>query len=176
MRLTINLATRRYVNLRRLNALLVACLLLLGALLVFKVREVAYNQAELARIRKLSANTGSRPGETVSEAQLQALSAKIRFANGLIEKKTTNWISLLDRLEEVVPDGVSLTQIEPSQREQLLKISGAARNFANLRAFLENLEQSQNFSEVYLLSQTETKVGLTQQGINFAITCKVTYR
>jgi len=175
MRLTINLATRRYINLRRLNALLVACFLLLGALLIFKVREVAYNQAELARIRQLSASTGGRPGQTVSEAQLQALSARIRFANGLIEKKTTNWLSLLNRLEEVVPDGVSLTQLEPSQREQLLKVNGAARNFASLRTFMENLEQSENFSEVYLLSQNEKKVGLTQQGIDFAITCKVTY-
>ena len=175
MRLTINLATRRYINLRRLNALLVACFLLLGTLLVFKVREVAYNQAELTRIRQLSASSGARPGQTASAAQLQALSARIRFANGLIEKKTTNWLSLLNRLEEVVPDGVSLTQLEPSQREQLLKVNGAARNFASLRTFVENLEQSENFSEVYLLSQNEKKVGLTQQGIDFAITCKVTY-
>jgi type IV pilus assembly protein PilN len=178
MKLTINLATRRYLNLRLLNALLLACCVLLGALLVFKVREIAYNQAELGRIRNLSAATGTRTGgaPAVSEAQLKALSAKTRFANDLIEKKSVNWLALLDRLEEVVPSGVAITQIEPVKHEQLLKISGAARGFGNLRTLLENMEQSKNFSEVYLLSQSETKVGLTQQGITFAVTCKVLYR
>lgn len=176
MRITINLATRRYLNLGRLNAILLACSVLLGALLVFTVRELAYNQAQLSGIRRQSAALGDRPGVAVSEAQMQALAAKIGFANGVLEKKSVNWLKLLDRLEEVVPNGVTLTDIEPDQREQLLKISGAARSFANLRAFLENMEQSENFAEVYLLSQSETKVGLTQRGINFAVTCKVSYR
>ena len=38
---------------------------------------------------------------------------------------------------------------------------------------LENMEGSKNFSEVYLLSQSDTKVGLTQKGITFNISCKV---
>ncbi|HBG08060.1 MAG: fimbrial protein [Geobacteraceae bacterium GWC2_58_44] len=177
MKFTTNLATRRYINMRRLNAGLVACFVLLGALLLFKVREVAYNHAELGRIRSLTAAAGNRPGAAkVSEAQLNALAGKIAFANTLIDKKSVNWLSLLDRLEEVVPNGVALTQIEPNQREQQLKINGVARSFANLRTFLENMEQSKNFSEVYLLGQSETKVGSTQQGLSFAVTCKVSYR
>ncbi len=178
MRLTINLATRRYVNQPLLNAWLIAGCLLFGGLLLFQVRELAYNQAELARIRGLSAAAQSRPhgAPTVSEAQLKALSARIRFANALIEKKTVNWLNILDSLEEVVPNGVALVQIEPARGEQLLQISGAARSFAELRAFLENMEHSKNFSDVYLVSQSETKVGLTQHGLNFAVTCKVVDR
>ena len=178
MRLTINLATRRYLNLRLLNAWLIAGLLLLSAPLLFEVRELAHNQAEMARVRGMSAATGSRAqgGPAVSEAQWRTLSARIGFANGLIAKKTVNWLQLLDYLEQVVPDGVALTQIQPDQREHLLHLSGAARSFAELRALLENMEQSKNFSEVYLLNQSEAKVGLTQHGIVFAVSCKVADR
>jgi type IV pilus assembly protein PilN len=177
MRLTINLATRRYINMRQLDAGLAVCFIILGTLLVFKVREAAYNQAELGRIAKLNAGADRRPGAApVSEVKLQALGARIRFANTLIDKKSMNWLNLLDRLEEVVPTGVVLTQIEPSPRDRQLKITGLAHSFANLRQLLENMEQSKNLSEVYLLSQSEVKVGLTQQGLNFAVTCKVSYR
>jgi len=176
MKLTINLATRRYINMRLLNGVLVTGFLLMGLLSIFQVREVANNHAELGRIEKLSAASAARSGATVSEAQLKALSGRIAFANTLIDKKAYNWLSLLDRLEEVVPTGVSLIQIEPDPRQQQLKIAGAARSFANLRSFLENMEQSKNFSEVYLLAQTDTKVGATQTGINFTVTCKVSYQ
>ena len=94
----------------------------------------------------------------------------------MIEKKSANWLNLLDRLEEVVPAGVALTQIEPDPKERLVKLTGAARSFANLRTLIENMEQSKNFSEVYLLSQSDAKkVGATQQGLQFAISCKVIY-
>jgi len=176
MKLTINLATRRYINMRQLNTWLVVCFVLLGCLLLFKVREAAYNQAELGRIGKLSAQGPGSPAPAASAAQLKALDARIAFANTLIDKKSTNWLGLLDRLEEVVPAGVALSAIEPAQRDQLLKLSGVAHSFANLRALLENMEQSQFFSEVYLLGQTETKVGMTQHGISFTVTCKVNYR
>jgi len=178
MRLTINLATRRYLNLRLLNAVLLACFVLLGALAVFAVGKIAQNAGELSRIQRLSGGIGSGTGGAqVSEAQLKGLGARIRFANAAIEKKSVNWLILLDLLEEVVPSGVALTQIEPpAKREQTLKITGVARDFANLRIFLENLESSKTFSEVYLLSQTETKVGLTQRGLSFNITCKVALR
>ena len=176
MRLTINLATRRYLNLGQINAALVAGFLIFGVLALFKIQEFAHNAAELARIRSLSQAAGERgAGVRVSEAQLKAQAEQIRFANAAIEKKSVNWLSLLDSLEEVVPAGVKLTQIAPD-KSQVLKISGAARSFANLRALLENMERSKNFSEVYLLSQNETKVGLTQEGIIFSISCKVALR
>jgi type IV pilus assembly protein PilN len=174
MKLTINLATRRYLNLRQLNAFLVAGLLLLSVLAVLKVREVAYNQAELGRVGKLLAAPEAKPGSpAVTQAQLQALKGEILFANGLIQRKSVDWLQLLDHLEEVVPDGVALTEIAPPGRDQLFKISGVTRSFGSLRRLLENLEQSKNFSEVYLLSQSEAKIGQTQEGITFAVVCKV---
>lgn len=176
MKLTINLATRRYINMRLLNAFLAGSFLLLGVLLVLRVREIAYNQAELGTVRELSAAAGNRPGAPkVSEAQLKALQAKIAFANAIIEKKSVNWLALLDHLEEVVPPGVALTQIVPG-RDQGFTITGVAGTFAGVRALIENMERSKNFSDVFLTNQNETKVGTTQHGITFSLTCKVAYR
>jgi type IV pilus assembly protein PilN len=175
MKLTINLATKRYLNLRQLNAGLLVAFLLAGGLAVFKVSEIAHNAQELARLASLGKGTAEQGGVRVSDAQLKAQAARIQFANAAIERKTVNWLELLDRLEEVVPEGVTLNDIAPD-RSKLVTIAGAARNFANLRTLLENMERSKNFTEVYLLSQKDTKVGLTQHGINFQISCKVALR
>jgi type IV pilus assembly protein PilN len=173
MRLTINLATRRYVNLRQLNVALLAAFVLLGALAVFKSVEIGRNQAELSRVRALIQGTATGEGGVrVSEAQLKAQGVRIQFANQAIDKKSVNWIGLLDRLEEVVPAGVALSTVTPEPL-QVVKIGGSALSFANLRTLLENMEHSKNFSEVYLLAQGEAKVGQTQEGITFEITCKV---
>ncbi|WP_026840145.1 PilN domain-containing protein [Citrifermentans bremense] len=178
MKLTINLATRRYLNMRRLNAALFGAGLLLAALLVYQVREIANNQVEFNTVKRDSAAANSaRPGAApVSPEQLKSLESSVAFANEIIDKKTLNWLALLDKLEGVVPAGVALTQVEPVLKDQALKLTGVAYSFSNLRTLLENMEQSPNFSEVYLLSQSELKVDKSQQGIGFAISCKVGYR
>lgn len=177
MKFTINLATRRYLNTRLLNWILLAALLLLGGFCILNVREAALNQAELAKLRNLHQSGKRTGGPTVTKGQIDALAGKVSFANALIDQKAVDWLALLDHLEEVVPPRVALSQVEPPKREQgVLIIAGSARSFADLRALLENMEHSKNFSEVYLLTQSETNVGQTQRGVNFTISCKVAYR
>jgi type IV pilus assembly protein PilN len=173
MRLTINLATRRYVNLRQLNLLLALAFFVAGALALLKVTEIARNAAEISRLNALGQGSVTREkGPQVSEAQLKSQAARVAFANAAIDRKSMNWLALLDHLEEVVPASVTLTDIAP-ERGRGLKLSGATRNFASLRTLMENMEHSKHFSEVYLLSQSDTKVGLTQEGLFFHISCKV---
>ena len=173
MRLTTNLATRRYVNLRQLNLALLLGFALSGALALYQAVEIAGNASEISRINGLIRGIATREGGVpVSAAQLKSQAGRIAVANAVIAKKTVNWLGFLDHLEEVVPAGVALVEITPD-RMQTLKIRGAARSFGNLRTLLENMEGSKNFSEVYLLSQSDTKVGLTQKGITFNISCKV---
>ncbi|WP_224981448.1 PilN domain-containing protein [Geomonas agri] len=179
MKLTINLATRRYVNLPQLNAILTVSFVILVLLLVYLVREVANNQVEINKIKSQSAAASRGPAGAapIPAEQMTALEAKIAFANTLIDHKSVNWLAMLDKLELVVPAGVALTQVEPDPKDpQVLKLSGAALNFGNLRTLLENMEQSPNFSDVYLLSQNERKVGKDQQGFGFSLSCKVSNR
>ena len=83
---------------------------------------------------------------------------------------------LLDNLEAVVPEGVAISVIEPDLKKQMLKLSGAATNFNNVRQFVENLESSNFFTSVFLENQAEIKVGQSQKGTSFTISCKVDYK
>ncbi|QWV92254.1 PilN domain-containing protein [Geomonas oryzisoli] len=179
MKLTINLATRRYVNLRQLNTILAASFAILALVLVYLVRELATNQVEINKIKSQSAAASRGPAGAapIPVEQMRALDANIAFANALIDRKAVNWLSLLDKLELVVPAGVALTQVEPSAKDpQVVSLGGVALTFENLRSFLENMERSPNFSEVYLLGQSDRKVGKTQQGYGFTLSCKVSNR
>ncbi|GFO59472.1 fimbrial protein [Geomonas silvestris] len=172
MKLTTNLATRRYINQRQLDGALIAALVLMLVLAGYQVAGLAQNQAELGRLSAPSLKTGGPSSPKLSEAQLKAQARQVEFANQLIEMKTVDWLALLNRLEEVVPAGVSLTEIAP-ERNRALRIGGVVKSFAALRSFMENLERSRGFTEVFLLNQHDAKVGLTQEAITFEISCKV---
>ena len=103
MRLTINLATRIYLNTRRLNFFIAGAATLLILLLLFNSSNVATDFGEIQRLTKetaaLEGKARSAKSDAIPEKEYQTLLARIRFANGIIEKKTYNWLSLLDKLE-----------------------------------------------------------------------------
>jgi type IV pilus assembly protein PilN len=175
MRLTINLATRVYINAKRLNISIAIALTLLVLLLAFNISTIATGFGELSRLQKETAALETVKGakSAVPEKEYQALLARIKFANDIIAKKTFNWLLLLDKLEGTVPDGVSLDSIDPDPKGAGLKLAGVARGFGNVRKFLENLEDSKFFTEIYLVSQS---IGTNQKGIGFNITCKANYK
>jgi type IV pilus assembly protein PilN len=180
MRFNINLATRTYINTKLLKILTAAAVLLLATLLFFNVRNGAVIAAEIKRVTSEIARSDDKSKTTekaVSEKEYRALMDRIAFANSVIERKTYNWLALLDSLEQVVPDGVAISSIEPETKSQALRLSGIAKNFNNLRTFVEHLEDSKFFSDVYLASQAEAKLGdpnlSTAQWITFNLTCRV---
>ena len=176
MRLTINLATRPYLNHRLINLILAVIIILLILFVVINVKDIATNYGEINRVTKellaLEQKSGSK-GRKVPEVEYQNLVRQIRFANGVIYRKTFSWLSLLDKLENAVPDGVSLNHIEPDSKGKVLKLTGTTSTFPRLRQLLENMESSTDFTDIYLLSQTDARVGDTQKGITFNITCQV---
>lgn len=180
MRLTINLATRIYINMRRLNFCIAVAFVLLILLLLFNVRNIATDFGEIQRLNHgiaiLEGKAKKSTSEAVPDKEYQTVLARIKFANGLIEQKTFNWLTLLDKLEGVVPDGIAIASIEPSPKDEGLKLAGMAKNFGNLKKFMENLEESKYFTDLYLVSQTEMKVSESQKGIGFQITCKAKYK
>jgi type IV pilus assembly protein PilN len=180
MRLTINLATRIYINKRRLNFFIVAAFALMILLLLVNVRNIATEFGDIQRLNHGIATFEGKAKKSTSEAvpdkEYQALLTRIKFANGLIEQKTFNWLMLLDKLESIVPDGIAIAAIEPSLKDDGLKLAGMAKNFGNLRKFMENLEESKYFTDIYLVGQSDTQVSPSQKGIGFNITCKAKYK
>jgi type IV pilus assembly protein PilN len=179
MRLTINLATRIYLNMRRLNLIVAAALAVLGILLLLNLYLIVTGVRDKERLKgeiaQLEGKEKSEKSAEIPEKDYQALIGRIRFANGIIERKTLDWLSLLDKLEGVVPEGVAITSVQPSPKEGNLKLSGVARNFGALRKFVETLEESGEFTGVYLLSHSEVEGPQGEKGTGFNISCKAKF-
>jgi type IV pilus assembly protein PilN len=180
MRLTTNLATRIYIDKRRVNVFIFAAFALLVLLLLVNVRDIATEFGDIQRLNHgiaiLEGKTKKATSDAVPDKEYQVLLARIKFANGLIEQKTFNWLMLLDKLESVVPDGIAIASIEPSPKDEGLKLAGVAKNFGSLKKFMENLEESKYFTDIYLVSQADMQVSPDQKGLGFNITCKAKYK
>ncbi len=177
MQFTINLATKSYINQKQLTWGVVLGSIVLLFFFFVNIKIFVFNAGEIDRLTKLEAASAARLGATgraVTEEEYARLLLSIKQANGIIERKAFNWLALLDRLESVVPEGVSLSTVEPGVNDKTLKLSGTALRFNNLRQFMEQLETSMVFPDVFLLDQGETKTSENQKGTTFNITCRYT--
>lgn len=175
MRFTINLATRTYLDHRLLNRLGFCVIALLLVITAWNVSRVSSNMGEQSRlnteIAALETRLGAKPGE-ISEAEISRQKSRIRFYNGIIERKSTNWLSLLELFEAVTPEGIALSSLAPGKDEEW-KLDGRAGSFKGVQRYLEKLETSENFTDVMLLSHQDITSGENVRGVQFSITCKV---
>lgn len=176
MRFTINLATRTYLDHRLLNRLggcVIAVLLVIAG---WNVNRVSSNMGELGRlnaeITAIQSKLGTKPGG-VSEAEISSQKNRIRFYNGVIERKSTNWLNILGLFENATPEGISLSSLSRNDKQEEWKLDGRARSFKSVQQYLEKLEASKNFSNVLLLSHQKIDAGEKMSGVQFSITCKV---
>lgn len=176
MKFKINLATKLYIDTIRLRLILSVSFVIMLVFLFLNIRTLVGNIDEADRIARAIAAHDARfkvSSKGVTEKEYQALLGKISFANSLIDKNKYNWLILLDNLELVVPDGLAITSIEPELNGHGLKLAGIARGYSKLQIFMEQLEGSSFFTDVYLSSQSDLKLKDNSQGINFSVSCRV---
>ena len=175
MRFSINLATRVYLDRRLVNRIGATVLVVLLGMLAWNITQATWSLGELRRLRADSITyenkLKSRPSG-VPEKEYTSLLARIAFFNEIIGRKTYSWLGLLDQMEGATTDGIALSALSPDRKTGVLKIDGRARNFAQLRLFLDKLEDSKVFTAVMLLSHTEIAVGEKGKGIQFSLSCK----
>jgi hypothetical protein len=175
MRFTINIATRTHIDRRLVNRAAYAVLALLLALLAWNISRTFWNFGELRRLQADNASyeqrLNSRPGG-VSEKDFNGLLADIKFYNEIIARKSYNWLGLLEQLEGATPEGIALSALGPDRKSGDIKIEGHARSFAQVRSYLEKLEDSKAFTSILLLSHGEVAAGEKVKGVHFAISCK----
>ena len=172
MNFDINLATRVYVDFRKVNLFLTLLIFILISWLSLSLYNFSSNHEmahkfEEYKTRKLSGSKASK----ISESDYAKFLAEVKSVNAILYSRSYDWLALLNNLEHLVPEGVALRGLDPSKGE-LLKLTASARDFSSIRKFIENLEGSKNFTEVYLIDQTSLKTGNKQKGINFTVTCK----
>jgi len=184
VQIKINFASRDYVIARKAYVVLALCIAV--SALVFIANYRGYNSAleKEARLtgRLKSQETWYRDAglrlerikKTVSDEDVKAAAREANFANEAIARRTFSWTLFLNRLEEVVPDGVGIKSIKPNFVTLDVDISGTALDVEPLVEFVDRMTRSPYFEDIPpILHTTKTvvdkDVGKTLQEFNFKI-------
>ena len=161
MKLLINLASYRHFNQRAVKLTISSLMVVL--LLVLAVEGNTYLKSrQLARQYQTHLDSlqvqlrGKKPERLSSEELAEQQQAYCR-AEILMQRDAFRWTALFDRIESLLPDGVSLRSFNPDYSKNSLLITGAARSLQNLQALLDNI-QAEQFHQVYLKNQGEVDV------------------
>jgi type IV pilus assembly protein PilN len=166
MRISLNLATRPFVELGPLLArlrLAMAGLALLAVGLAAGLYILSGKaRAAEARMDGLKAQTLAFQTERQNDErrmqlpQNRAVLERSQFLNALFARKSFSWTSVMMDLERVLPAGVQVTSIEPVVTAEgdvniRLRVSGDRERAVEL---VRNLEQSQRFLQPRLANET----------------------
>lgn len=173
MRISVNLATRPFVELRPLFARLRLAMVLLAllaiglgfALHVLNGRAtVAQSHMNALKAKTLQFQHERQANEArMRQPQNMAVLERSQFLNKLFAEKSFSWTAVMMDLERVLPMGVQVTSIDPVITKEgdvniRLRVSGSRDSAVQL---VRNLETSQRFlsprltGETALVAQTE---------------------
>lgn len=182
MKLTLNLASRTYLNRRALITfywvLIAALLALLVFNLLFFYRSQVQAQQIKAHLEELDRDLAKGQGEaqTFNQQAYEGLLAEVDAANGIIAKDSFRWTDLLGQLEQLVPEGVALRSIQPEFKDRSLDLQGVAKDIPQLRTFLDHLVADERLGQASLLQQTRILLKIPDGGeqdvVAFSISVK----
>ena len=167
MRLTINLATRPYVELDRIFQQLRIAIAVLAviavAMAIWLHSRSAQAREQERQIQAIQAKTAALDAErTRNEARLQqpqnaAVVQQVDFLNALFQRKSFSWTAVLMDLEEVLPAGVQVTSIDPQiapsgEVNIRMRVSGPREKAVQL---VRNLEGSHRFIAPRLVGESQ---------------------
>ena len=176
MKLSINLASRRYFNQRKLKLVLssiIVCLLLILAIQVntyLQNRQLALQYQ--SHIDSLQEQMRGKLPKRLTPDELAVQRQEYKQAESLLQKNSFRWTDLFSRMETLLPDGVSLRSFNPDYNKNSLLIYGVARNLKKLQNLLDNLHNSQ-FKQVYLKNQGEVDVDDGRGGKRVALSFSI---
>ena len=166
MRISVNLATRPFVELRPLFArlrLAMALLVLTAVAMAFAVHSLAAKaKVATAEMDGLKAQTNksteqrARNEARMRQPENQAVLDRSRFLNGLFARKSFSWTAVMMDLERVLPAGVQVTSIDPviakdGEVSIKLRVVGDREKTIQL---VRNLEHSSRFRAARLSGET----------------------
>ncbi len=165
MKFNLNLASRRYINKRALLYGFIAalCMLLLFAgwelnTLIAGNNALQLNQQRLAETNRQLQRLRGEPIKTLSPEERATLEREFSAVADLLTLDAFRWTELLDRMEKMLPEGVSLKGFSPDYKKKSLNLIGDARSLKKMRLFLDRLLKNESFKQVYLKSHSRIKV------------------
>ena len=166
MRISINLATRPFVELRPLFArlrlamaalALTAIVLGIGLHMLNARARADEEQMDSLKKQTLAALTERQTNEArMRQPQNRAVLDRSQFLNDLFARKSFSWTAVMMDLERVLPAGVQVTSIEPAITAEggvniRLRVSGQRDLAVDL---VRNLEHSQRFLAPHLNNES----------------------
>ncbi|HEX4154821.1 MAG TPA: PilN domain-containing protein [Acidobacteriaceae bacterium] len=166
MRITINLASRPFVELRSffLRLRILMAVLALAAIALGVWTHVLEQRLHIAKAQMgglQNATTAAQQERTRSVARMHqpanaAVLDRAHFLNELFLRKSFSWTAVMMDLERVLPAGVQVTSIEPQPTAEgdvviRLRVSGERDRAVQL---VRNLEHSQRFLEPRLSGES----------------------
>jgi len=160
---SINLASPAVANRRKIFRMTAAaCLVLLG-LIGADLLQWRHLQQETAafdvRAQQVSdevreaQTTLLRQGRSSAPKEQAEMQEEIAAVNLLIQKKTFSWSMFLADLERHVSKDISVRRIQPDAKGDAVVLEGVARSLPVLTAFVNQMQESESFTEVFLLDQ-----------------------
>ncbi len=157
MKLNLNLASRRYVNKFALQRgfWVLLCLLLVFIgwqvnTLLIDNQTLQQNQQRVQELKRQLQTLQGAPRKPLTEEKRKDLEKKYKRVKDLLDLDAFRWTALLDRMETLLPDGVSLHGFKPDYAKKSLAITGYARDLGKMRLFLDRLLKNEKFAQVYL--------------------------
>lgn len=98
----------------------------------------------------------------------KALADEVRNANAVLAQLTIPWDALFSEIEAAGDRTIALLSIQPDARTRALRITGEARRFEDVLAYVGRLEQRPGIAHVFLASH-ELRQGGAQRPVAFAL-------
>ena len=121
--------------------------------------QASQDEARAASLRQQA----TRIRASVDPKQVEFASAEARQANDLIDRRTFSWTELFNRFETTLPDDVRISSVRPkldTKRGIVLTIAVAARSVDDVSKFMERLETTGAFANLYTLEEHFDEQGL----------------
>ena len=177
MKITLNLASQPYVDLRstlkRLHVLVLILILLAIPLFLLLKSEQKKAQVATARVDAMQNNVDNLERQQQSyqalmrQPQNAAVLTQSGYLNSLFRQKAFSWTATMTDLETVLPAGVQVLSLDPAITKSgeviiHLRVSGA-RDRAIL--LVKNLERSRHFAAPRIAGETQAQTSNSNNGV-----------
>ncbi len=154
----------------RWSPLGVALLILGLGMSAYALSEARAVQAQIALVQAKvdSAQQGIKP-KPLPSVDSETLQTEVRAANEVLQQLALPWNTLFTALESTGDKQIALLSIQPDAGKRIVRISGEAKDFDALLAYMARIEQSKILRQVYLNSH-EIRVQDAEKPVRFALT------
>jgi Tfp pilus assembly protein PilN len=172
-----NLATRPFYNERAIHVVLAIAAvltLIITILNVSRIVTLSRHSTELssrinqdrAEAQRLTAEA-ARIRRTINKDELALVVNAAQEANTLIDQRTFSWTEFFNRIEATIPPDVMLTSVRPSFKDGITHVNMIvmARQQADVQEFIEKLEATGSFNEVFAPTSELTEDGMRRATI-----------